>query len=138
VDNYQSYFVNRWFALDQFSALPDELVIATTEVGHPAAMNPGKQIVDLAGLNDLELARSGFAAEPFFEQYSPDLLYMPHEDYQAMIDQIVNNTSFQNQYEHFPTQALGESALMGLALRRDSPFYPALRDIVQQQVQSVP
>jgi len=59
LDHY-SLMEDVWFGLDEFSALPNDLTIATTEVGLPAAMNPEKTIVDLTGLNENGLRSPGF------------------------------------------------------------------------------
>lgn len=117
-----------WFALDEFTALPDDLVMATTEIGRPGVMAPGKTIIDLSGLNEAAFARKGFSAELLIEDYRPDLIYMPHPGYRAMIAAIRGHPTFKTQYEHFPAEQLGTT--MGIALRRDSKHYAAMRQIV--------
>ncbi|WP_437649350.1 hypothetical protein [Sorangium sp. So ce362] len=77
-----------WFAIDRVSTLPDDLVMATTEVGMLGAMNLEKTIVDLAGLNDRRFALEPFSADRLFEAYKPDLIYMPHPHYVKMIDDL--------------------------------------------------
>ncbi|WP_437602038.1 hypothetical protein WMF28_10480 [Sorangium sp. So ce590] len=77
-----------WFALDRVSTLPDDLVMATTEVGMLGAMNLEKTIVDLAGLNDRRFALEPFSADRLFEAYKPELIYMPHPHYVKMIDDL--------------------------------------------------
>ena len=74
VKDYRNRGSSYWFRLDQFSRLPDDLVMATTEVGLPAALNPGKTIVDLAGLNETAFAHRGFSPFHLFEKYRPDAL----------------------------------------------------------------
>ncbi|MDE2887845.1 MAG: hypothetical protein OXR72_06490 [Gemmatimonadota bacterium] len=126
--NYRERLSAYWFRLDVFSRLPDDLVIATTEVGCPAAMNPDKQIVDLTGLNETDFAHEGFSADRLFETYRPDLIYMPNPHYRGMIAQIANHPHFVENYAHFPASALG--AAMGIALRRESGHYPQMHDII--------
>ncbi len=130
-DNYRERLSSYWFGLDVFSRLPDDLVIATTEVGCPAAMNPEKQIVDLTGLNETEFAHEGFSADRLFETYRADLIYMPNPHYRGMIEQIVNHRHFVENYAHFPASTLG--AGMGIALRRDSEYYPPMHDIISSR-----
>ena len=130
-DNYRERLSTYWFGLDAFSRLPDDLVIATTEVGCPAAMNPEKQIVDLTGLNETEFAHAGFSADRLFETYQADLIYMPNPHYRRMIEQIANHPNFVENYAYFPASTLG--AAMGIALRRDSGYYSLMHDIVNSR-----
>lgn len=133
-DNYRYYSQGRWFALDQFSDLPDELVIATTEVGHVAALNPGKRAIDMAGLNDTTIAHDGFSAELLIDSYAPDLLYMPHHAYEHMIREIERCPGFNSRYEYFSLDQLDGNIQIHVALRRDSPFYGLMREIVTSHV----
>ena len=132
VEDYQKRGSSYWFALDQISRLPDDLVLATTEVGLPAAMNPGKTIVDLAGLNETTFVHHGFSAAHMFDKYHPDLLYMPHPHYQKITEQISGHPYFISHYECFPASSLGTD--MDLALWRDSRYYATLRALVDEVV----
>ncbi len=127
-DTYLKRGSTYWFRLDEFSLLPDDLVMATTEVGMPAAMNPHKTIVDLTGLNETTFARYGFSPDYLFQEYRPDLIYMPHPHYQRVIEQISNHPHFIAHYEYFPAATLGVE--MGVALDRDSRYYPEMRALV--------
>ncbi len=129
LEDYKARWAHYWYRLDRFSSLPDSLVIATTEVGRPAAMNPRKTIVDLSGLNETDFAHSGFSADLLFENYEPDLVYMPHPHYADMSKQILEHPYFKEKYEYFTTEML-ERARMGVAIRRDSIHYHALRRIL--------
>ena len=131
-DNYEKRLSAYWFGLDAFSRLPDDLVIATTEVGRPAAMNPEKRIVDLTGLNETGFAHAGFSADRLFQTCRPDLIYMPHPHYRGMIEQIANHPHFVEHYAHFPASTLG--AVMGVALRRDSEYFSLMHDIVNRGI----
>jgi hypothetical protein len=119
-----------WFQLDKFAGLPDDLVIAATEIGRPGVMAPNKIIVDLTGLNETAFARKGFSPDLLFAKYAPDLIYMPHPGYKEMIAEIRSHPDFTKHYEHFPAETLGTK--MGIALRRDSKHYPAMRKIVAE------
>lgn len=129
-ENYRkTFYARNWFRLNDFSALPDDLVIATTEVGYPAALNPGKIIVDMAGLNEKDFALNQFSAEGFFEKYRPDLIYLPHPDYKPMIEALTTYPYYLKQYQYFPRQQLGTD-LFGIAIRRDSKYYKEMLEIV--------
>ena len=117
-----------WFALDGFSKLPDDLAIATTEVGLPAAMNPGKRIIDIAGLNENSFARHGFDARHLCEDLIPDVIYLPHPDYTTLIEALMKEPSFLREYELYPKQEL--HSFMDLALRRNSAYFESMRAIV--------
>ncbi|MEW5871908.1 MAG: hypothetical protein AB1894_21750 [Chloroflexota bacterium] len=130
-----------WIALDDFSNLPDDLVIATTEIGQVAALNPNKTVVDLAGLNETYFAHNGFSASWLFLRYGPDLIYMPHPHYKEMIKEIERSPSFSN-YEYFPPESLGlintssgfHPYFLGIALRKDSKYYGVMLEIIQKRI----
>ena len=119
-----------WYALEQISALPDDIVIATTEVGHPAALNPRKTIVDIAGLNEPGFALDGFSADRLFDVLVPDVLYMPHPDYAPIVAQIRAHPTFASGYREFTADDL--DAYMGIAVRRNSTHYEELCRAIEQ------
>lgn len=129
IERYRGLSAHFWAGLEQFSALPDDLVIATTEIGHPAAMNPRKRVVDMVGLNESGFARDGFSAQRLFTQYRPDVCYMPHEHYTQMNAAIRSCPEFIASYELFEARDLNAS--MAVALRIDSPHITAMRAILQ-------
>ena len=119
-----------WYALERISALPDEIVIATTEVGHPAALNPRKMIVDIAGLNEPEFALAGFSADRLFGVIKPDVVYMPHPDYAPIVAQMRAYPTFAAEYREFTAEEL--DAYMGIAVRRNSAHYNELCGAIEQ------
>ena len=129
---YKTYLSDYWFALDKFSALPSGLIIATTEVGHPAALDLDRNIVDLAGLNDPLFTHHRFSADLLFQHYRPDLIYMPHPGYRGMNEELERNATFRHEYEWISGSRIG--ATMGIALLRRSPYYPAMHRIVEAVV----
>ena len=131
-EEYTARWTGYWFGLDEFSRLPDDLVIAATEVGHPLAMNPSKTIIDMTGLNETQIAHSGFSAETFFLNYRPDLIYMPHSDYQSVIEDIMSNETFIEEYELY--SALELSAAMALAINTNSRHYQRMKLIVENNI----
>jgi hypothetical protein len=126
-ERYKRQSARFWFGLDLVSALPKDVMIATTEVGHLAAMNPNKRIIDMVGLNEAHFARNGFCAERLFVNYRPDICYMPHEHYKRMQAMILASPEFQSNYRLFEARDL--QAAMGVALRRDSPYFEQLNAI---------
>jgi hypothetical protein len=126
--SYRIGYAHVLFALDRFSLLPDDLVIASTEVGHLGVMNPRKTVIDLAGLNDTEFALHGFSATRLFAR-APDVLYMPHPDYGGMIRDILVDPALRERYELHSAKDLGALAL---AIRVDSPHYEAMRRILDE------
>lgn len=130
-DEYSSRAFNRlfWRDLDRFSTLPDDLVIATTEVGHPAEFNPHKTVIDLAGLNETDFALHPFTPERLFAKYQPDLFYMPHPDYRGMNASLLNYPRLLQEYELFPARGRQDSEL-AIALWRKSRYYLQMRQIV--------
>jgi hypothetical protein len=131
LDHYYHYnLTDRWYFLDEFSRLPNNLSMASTEVGILGAMNPDRAIIDLAGLNDTTLAHHGFSAGYLIDQRRPDLIFMPCHVYRDMIDQIRNHPTFQRDYEYFTMPTPDEIPRMDLAIRRDSPYYLAMRGII--------
>ena len=135
--NLAEYVVGKpdrhWFMLSEFSRGPDDLEIATSEVGLPLALNPRKTIIDLAGLNETEIAQEGFKASTFFKRHQPDLIYLPHPDYVEMIQAIESDPYFQRHYELFPAEFI--RAKMSVALKRESPHYPPMKGLMIKNLQ---
>ncbi len=105
--------------------LPDDIVIATTEVGYPGVLNPHKTIIDLAGLNDTEFARQGFSAARLFARSRPDLFYLTTRHYVEIRSALFNSPEFAHGYE-----LLQPPGGLVIALRRDGPRYAALRGAI--------
>ncbi|WP_437667125.1 hypothetical protein [Sorangium sp. So ce1182] len=120
-----------WFAIDRVSTLPDDLVIATTEVGMLGAMNLDKTILDMAGLNDRRFALDPFSADRFFEAYKPDLIYMPHPHYVKMTQDLEAHPEMSRYVVH-SKKKLG-TLDFGIAIRRDSPYFEQLQQIVKDR-----
>jgi hypothetical protein len=79
--------------------LPDDFVIATTEVGYVGALNPHKTIIDLAGLNSLAFAHQPFSAAMLLElKRRPDILVCD-DDYSAIWRQLQKSEEFGSNYE---------------------------------------
>lgn len=123
----------RWFALDRFSGLPDDLVVAATEIGLLAALNPGKRIIDMTGLNDRGFATKGFSPDRLFRVDKPDLIYMPHPHYSEMIRALEEDGSLNVDYTVYEAGLIGTH--FGVALRRSSRHDGRMHSIVRSAIQ---
>ena len=128
-EDYRHNYRQLWPGLDQVSLLPDDLVLATSELGHPLAMNPGKRVIDLAGLTETEIAHHGFSTDRFLELYSPDFLYLPHWHYREMISELLQSAEFRRRYAIMHASRIG--AKIHVAVRKDSPYVEPLRKIIE-------
>jgi hypothetical protein len=110
-----------WDSISYMSSLVGELpagvTVAATEHGFLASENLHAVILDMAGLHDLELARTGFSPERIFDR-NPDLIWLPHTDYTLFRKALLDDPVFQNGYDYYP-------GVMnyGVALRRESPLH---------------
>lgn len=115
-----------WYRLHEVSALPDEVSIATTEVGMVAAMNPGKRIIDLAGLNDTRLAEGTLSLTDALAAHPPDLIYLPHPHYVQMRKQLLQSPLLKDQYIVLEEDSLsakaGKPMAMGVAILKNGKF----------------
>lgn len=127
LENFEHGFPGRmWLGLDGFSRLPDDLVIATTEVGYPGVLNPGKTIVDLSGLHDAVFALEGFSGEALFARYQPDLVMIPTRHYADIRGALLGHPEFRNGYDFVRPEGS-----LGIGLRRASPHYAAMLEVLR-------
>jgi len=117
-----------WYKLDEVAKLPNDVVLASTEVGMLGVLVLDKTLIDLAGLHEKSLALAPLSGDRFFEQYKPDWIYMPHPDYAPMIDSMRGSKAFAD-YEEYKHTALG-TKFFGVAIRKDSPHYAAMKALV--------
>jgi hypothetical protein len=110
---------NVWPGINLLTPLPDDLVLATTEVGRPGVMSPRRAIVDLSGLNDARVARGDWSPVQAVLAAKADVVYL-HPDYKGMNRSFAENARFNAEYE--PVQPQGPRALMVFA-RRDSKYH---------------
>ena len=120
---YQRRAHHYWPALDVVATLPPEALVAATEVGLPGAMNPGKVVLDLAGLHDPDFALRGFSADRVFqtsgvEARRPDVVYLPHPHYEEMLRELTEHPTFQAEYRVWTAEEL--RSVLGVAVRRGS------------------
>jgi hypothetical protein len=89
-------------------------VFAMSEHGLPGALAPETPILDLLGLHDPRIARTGFDAASLFRA-GPAILWMPHPDHVGMWRAIAADPSFLREYVFFR-----EAFYYGVAVRKDS------------------
>lgn len=119
---------NNWPYLPEFVALGDQMSFASTELGILGAVASGHTVYDLAGLHDEETAREGLDATRLLTEQRPDLIYMPHPDYEEMTARIREHPAFQEGYREYTPQEL--HSWLGVAIRKESPFFVAMEHIV--------
>jgi hypothetical protein len=100
-------------------------------LGMPIAFNPRKKVLDLAGLNDVELALGRATVTQVINRRAPDLVYLPLLDYVEMLTDLKANPDFRRRYELFPKEQLHVG--MDVAIRRDSKYYGAMRAIINSR-----
>ena len=115
------------FRPDAFAALPDDVVIASSEVGLLGAIAPKKTIIDLAGLNDPAIVKQGLSAARVFEGGGPDVLYLPHPDYREFIIDLLSAPEIRG-YELYAPGSLG--TIIGLGIKRSSPHFARMKELV--------
>ncbi len=121
-----------WFALDNFSRLPDDLIIGSTEVGMLGAMNPEKKIIDLAGLQETDIAMKRISVLDTIKKYKIDLVYLPHHHYKENLKIILSDKEFLETYTIIPQEKLGP-VLLAIAVRKDSKYYGDIMNIVNKE-----
>jgi hypothetical protein len=101
-------------------ALPPSTTLAATEVGYLGQRASQLNIIDLAGLNDTDIALHGFNMARFLDR-KPDLIWMPNSDYTYQRGLMFSDPAFLAQYDIY-----AGAAGYGLAVRKDSPFRPQI------------
>jgi hypothetical protein len=96
--------------------LPPGTTIAATEVGYLGVRASQVNIIDLAGLNDTDIALHGFDIHCFLAR-KPDLIWMPNTDYTYQRGIIFSDPAFLVQYDLY-----ADAGNYGIAVRKDSPF----------------
>ena len=89
--------------------------MAATEVGYLGERAQQVNVIDLAGLNDYEIARHGFEMNALLAR-KPDLIWMPHRNYTYQRGVMLSNAELLREYDVY-----AGAANYGLAVRKDSP-----------------
>jgi hypothetical protein len=105
--------------------LPRGATVAATEVGYLGSGAPQVNVIDMAGLNDAEIALQGFNAKALLER-KPDVIWMPHTDYTYMRGELFSAPGLLQEYDVYDG-----ASKYGLAVRKDSPYSAALQRQMQ-------
>lgn len=105
------------------SQLPAGTTVAATEVGFLAARSPQVNLIDMAGLNDTQIALHGFSVDSLLAR-KPDVIWLPHKDYTWHRGMLVSDPRLLQQYDVYPN-----AANYGIALRKDSHFRPQIDQV---------
>ncbi|MGZ3476307.1 MAG: hypothetical protein ACXWUG_20495 [Polyangiales bacterium] len=122
---FETYAAGSWPHLGPLLDLPDDIVIASTEVGALSVLASGKRIIDLAGLNDARFASSPFDPERLLREDRPDVIYLPHPDYVGMNRALIESARFVAEYD---CQPHGKGSY-GFAVRKNAPHSADLHAI---------
>jgi len=101
---------------DLIAPLPPGATVAATEVGYLGERASQNNIIDLAGLNDTDIALHGFRVGPFLQR-KPDLIWMPNTDYTYQRGILFSDPTLLAQYNLY-----ADGGNYGIAVRKDSPF----------------
>jgi hypothetical protein len=104
------------FADGVVAGLPRGATIAATEVGYIGAQFPDINVIDLAGLNDTGLALHGFSSTAILTR-SPDLIWLPHNDYTWQRGVLLSDPLFQQKY-----QVYAGAMNYGIAILKTGPY----------------
>lgn len=100
--------------------LPAGVSIASTETGYLGIANPTATVIDLAGLNDTQIALHGFSVEGLLAR-APDIIWMPQTDYTYQRGVLLSSPLLLQQYDLY-----AGAAYFGIAIRKQSPNRPAI------------
>jgi hypothetical protein len=105
----------RLLASRVITPLPAGSVVAASEVGFIGASAPQVAIIDLAGLNDTEIALHGFSMDRLLDR-KPLLIWFPHSDYTWQRQAMFCSPRLLREYTIIGGNAFNYS----LAVRRDA------------------
>jgi hypothetical protein len=105
--------------------LPRGVTVGASEVGYLGSRATQVNVIDLAGLNDTDIALHGFDMASLMSR-KPDVLWMPNASYTYQRGLMFADPALLEQYDVY-----ADAANYGLAVRKDSPF----RQQIDQQMQ---
>jgi len=106
--------------VDLASVIPAGSTLAASEVGQLGYQTMDKNLIDLAGLNDTEIALHGFHPDAFLDRKA-DLIWLPHDDYTWQRGVLITAPKFLAEYDFYPG-----AYIYGIAIRKGSPYYERL------------
>lgn len=110
---------------DLVAPLPRDVTVAATEVGYLGERAAQANIIDIAGLNDTQIAMHGFSMDELMQR-KPDVIWMPNTDYTYQRGIMYSDPALLKQYDIYAS-----AANYGLAIRKDSPFRAAIDSQMQ-------
>jgi hypothetical protein len=105
---------------DLIAPLPPGTTVASTEVGYLGERASNINVIDLAGLNDTDIALHGFNDASFLAR-KPDLIWMPNAAYTYQRAALASDPAFLAQYDLY-----ADAGNYGIAIRKDSPVRPQI------------
>jgi hypothetical protein len=96
--------------------LPRGATVAATEVGYLGERAQQVNVIDLAGLNDNEIALRGFDVRALLVR-KPDVIWMPNVEYTYQNALMMSDPELLREYDVY-----AGAANYGLAIRKDSPY----------------
>jgi hypothetical protein len=96
--------------------LPKGATVAASEVGYLGSRAAQVNVIDLAGLNDNEIALHGFDVHALLLR-KPDVIWMPNGDYTYQNALMMSDAELLEEYDVY-----ADAANYGLAIRKDSPY----------------
>ena len=96
--------------------LPRGATMAATEVGYLGERAAQVNVIDMAGLNDNEIALHGFDVHALLLR-KPDVIWMPNNDYTYLNAWMMSDPELMKEYDVY-----AGAANYGLAVRKDSPY----------------
>lgn len=105
--------------------LPAGSTVAATEVGYLGLRAARLNVIDLAGLNDNEIALHGYDPARLLAR-KPDLIWLPNTSYTYQRGMMMSDPNLLAQYDLY-----AGAANYGIAIRKDSPFHAQLERQLQ-------
>ena len=124
--------MNRLMGTEVIQPMGSGSVVAASEVGLVGALAPQVAVIDLAGLNDNEIAWHGFSMDRLLDR-KPALIWFAHSDYTWQRREMFCSPRLLQSY----TVIGGDAFDYGLAVRRDLPESPQLMQRVGMAFQQV-
>lgn len=106
------------------SRLPPGSVVAASEVGYIGSVALDVAVVDLVGLNDTQIGRTGMSMD-YLLGLKPDLIWFPHRDYTGLRSMLLSDPRLYESYV-----VIAGAFNYGVAIRRDGPH----RALIEQNV----
>jgi hypothetical protein len=119
-----------WFVVvqrvgdDIVSALPAGSIVAASEVGYIGSVAPDIAIIDLVGLNDTKIGRSGLSID-YLLSAQPDIIWLPHREYTGLRSRLLSDARLYDRYI-----VIAGAFNYSVAIRRDSPRRAAIEQRV--------